>query len=109
MNKEDILAAGRKEKKGKEYENKVTVKSSLYGELAALIVCGILFFSEYFIRGSVNTSIMAVVWAAIGVQSLVEGIKNRPFKVHLILIGVVASLFALLITVSCIKGMVATA
>lgn len=102
MKNKDILMAAQKEKsKGKEFENKQSVKSNLIGSLIALLVGIMLFLLEYFINSSVNIGLIAVGLTAAAVQSLFEGIKNR--KVHMIIIGVVealVTLFAILAFVS---------
>ena len=94
MNNEKILEAARREKnRGKEFEQKESIRSSLLGILAALLVGGVLFLVEYFVNNSVNIGFIAIVMSASGVQSLYEGLKFR--KIYLTIIGVIQVLFAL--------------
>ncbi len=98
MDNKTILEAARSNKiRGQEYENKASVRSNLLGSAIALIVGVILFLVEYFIKGSINVSLIAVGMTATCVQSLYEGIKTK--KIYLIVIGCVEAiivLFALL-------------
>lgn len=94
MNNERILESARKNKnKGREYENKAAMRSSLLGALAALLVGICLFLLEYFINDSVNVGLIAVGMTASGIQSFYEGIKVK--RVYLIITGVIQTLIAL--------------
>lgn len=94
MKNEDILIAAQKEKnRGKEFENKTSEKSYLFGFFVALLVGVLLFMFEYCIKDSVNVGLIAVGMTASGAQSFFEGIKVK--KAYLIIIGVVQLLIAL--------------
>lgn len=86
MEKNKILEAARNnKKKGNEYESRESVRSSLLGAAIAIIVGVVLFLIEYFVKGSINVSLITVAMTAACVQSLYGGIKNK--KTHLIIIG----------------------
>ncbi len=89
---------------GKEFENKASVKSSLFGSLVALFVGILLFMLEYFIKDSVNVGLIAVGMAASGAQSLFEGIKVK--KTYLIIVGIVQLLIALFAILAFISKLV---
>ena len=99
MDNKTILEAARNNKgRGREYENKESARSSLLGSAIAIVIGMILFLVEYFVKDSVNVSLIAVGMTAACVQSLYEGIKTK--KTYLIVIGCVESLivvFALLV------------
>ena len=99
MDNKTILEAARNNKgRGQEYENKESVRSSLLGSAIAVVIGMILFLIEYFVKDSINVSLIAVGMTAACVQSLYEGIKTK--KTYLIVIGCVESLiviFALLV------------
>ena len=92
-NEEILLAAQKGKNRGREFENKASVKSNLLGSLMALLVGTLLFMLEYCIKDSVNVGLIAVGMTASGTQSLFEGIKVK--KSYLIIIGVVQLLIAL--------------
>ncbi len=88
MDNQKILEAARKNKnRGKEYENKVSVRSSLVGIFVALIVGVGLFLLEYINRGSFNFGLIAVGLSGAVTQSFVEGISCK--KLYLIIIGII--------------------
>ena len=94
MKAEVILLAAQKEKElRKEFENKASIKSNLFGSLIALIVGIFLFTLEYCISNSVNVGLVAVGMTASGAQLLFEGIKVK--RAYMIVIGIVLSLVAL--------------
>ena len=99
MENKTILEAARNNKgRGREYENKESVRSSLLGSAIAIVIGMILFLVEYFVKDSVNVSLIAVGMTTACVQSLYEGIKTE--KTYLIVIGCVESIiviFALLV------------
>ena len=105
MRNEDILAAARNEKRGKEFENKASLKSGLLGSFVALVVGAILFVAEYATKGTYNWGFLAIVFAGGCADSLYEGIKTR--KVWLIIAGVVSGLLALFTVLAFISQMVA--
>lgn len=93
MNNETILDSARKNKnRGREYENKAAIRSSLLGSFVALLVGICLFLLEYFINDSVNVELITVGMTASGVQSLYEGIKVK--KAYLIIAGIIQILIA---------------
>ena len=102
MENNKILEAARKNKNiGHEYENKESVRSSLWGSAVAILMGVVLFLIEYFTKDSVNVSLIAVGMTAACVQSLYEGIKNK--KMYLIVIGCVQTLivvFAFLVFIA---------
>ena len=86
MENNKILEAARKNKsRGKEYENKESVRSNLLGSMVAILIGITLFLIEYFVQNSINVSLIIVGMTAACIQSLYEGVKNK--KVHLIIIG----------------------
>jgi thiol:disulfide interchange protein len=94
MDKNEILKVAKKEKsKGKEFENRVGIKSNLVGLLAALIVGIILFLVEYFVKKTWNIALVAVFMTAAGVQMLYEGIRIK--SIWRIIVGVIQILIAL--------------
>ena len=99
MDNKTILEAARNNKgRGREYENKESARSSLLGSAIAIVIGMILFLVEYFVKDSVNVSLIAVGMTAACVQSLYEGIKTK--KTHLIVIGcveLIIVIFALLV------------
>ena len=91
MEKNLILEAARKNKnRGQEYENKESVRSNLLSSLIAIMIGIALFLVEYFVKHSINVSLIVVGMTAACVQSLYEGIKTK--KVYLIIIGCVESI-----------------
>ena len=93
MEKNKILEAARNNKaKGREYERTESVRGSLLGSLAAIMVGVILFLIDYFAKGNVNVSLIVVAMTAAWVQSLYEGIKNK--KLYLIIIGAIEAVMA---------------
>lgn len=94
MDKENILKAARTDKhRGKEYENKEAVRSSLLGSAISLLVGVGLFLIEYFLKDSVNVGLLAVGMTTACVQWLYEGIKVK--KIHLIIAGSLTAITAL--------------
>ena len=102
MKNEEILLAAQKEKnRGKEFENKASIKSNLFGSFVALLVGILLFMLEYCIKDSVNVGLIAIGMTASGAQSLFEGIKVK--KAYWIIIGaaqLLIALFAILVFIS---------
>ena len=99
MTNEKILEAARKNKnKGKEFEQRESVRSSLLGAFVALLVGAGMLFLEYFVNHSVNVGLIAVVMTAAGVQSLYEGLKIR--KLYLTIFGAILMLIALIAIVA---------
>ena len=95
MDKDQILKAARTDKhRGKEFENKESVRSSLLGSAVSILLGIGLFLIEYFIQGSVNVGLIAVGMTAASVQWLYEGIKVK--KIFLIIAGAFAGIIALL-------------
>ena len=95
MEKNLILEAARKNKnRGQEYENKESVRSNLLSSLIAIMIGIALFLVEYFVKHSINVSLIVVGMTAACVQSLYEGIKTK--KVYLIIIGCVESIIVIL-------------
>ncbi len=88
MDNEKILEAARKDKnRGKEYENKETIRSSLIGAFVSVIIGLIVFFVEYFVKGNVNIGVIIVMTTAACIQHFYEGIKIK--KAYSIVKGVV--------------------
>ena len=93
MEKHNILEAARNNKsKGKEYENKESIRSNLLSSAIAMIIGIALFLIEYFVKDTINISLIVVGMTAACIQSLYEGIKTK--KAYLITIGCVESLIA---------------
>lgn len=95
MDKEKILELAKKDtSRGKEYENKESIRGNLFASLFALIVGACLFFVEYCVKGTINIGLIAVGITAYSVQFLYEGIKLK--KLCYILVSVFLILIALL-------------
>ena len=106
LSSEDILKAARKERvKGSEYENREGVRSNLVGFLAALVVGTVLFFLEYFIKGTWNLGLVALLMTAAAAQMLYEGIKIK--SVWRIILGSIQTLIALLFILGFIGQVIA--
>ena len=94
MDKNSILEAARNNKtRGQEYENKESIRSSLLGSAIAVFSGIILFLVEYFIKNSINVSMIAVCMIAASVQYLYDGIKTQ--KAYMIIIGAIEAIIAL--------------
>ena len=94
MDKETILKAAQANKDaGREFETKAGVKSSLFGELVALIIGIILFLTEYFVKMTWNVGLVAVAFSASGSQMLYEGIAIK--SVWRIVLGAAQIIIAL--------------
>ena len=105
MNKEEILAAARKNKqRGCEFENRVSTKGNLLGFLVSLILSVFLFFIEFFLDGTANWGLVSVVMTASGVQSLFEGIKMG--KKYSLIIGILMLVLAVVSVIFFIKQVV---
>lgn len=93
MENKKILEVARKNTtRGKEYESKALEKSNTVGIIVSTIVGCALFWLEYFIRHTLNIGLVAVCLAAVGIQSLYEGIKIK--KTRLIIVGSVETIMA---------------
>ena len=94
MEKNKILEAARNNKsRGCEYESKESMRSSILGSIIAMLVGIVLFMVEYFVKDTVNISLIAVGMTAACVQALYEGIKSK--KIYLIVIGGIDTLIVL--------------
>lgn len=105
MKNDEILSAAQKEKTGGEYENRVSMKSSLFGTLIGVLLLLALLLLEYFIRGTFDFGLVSVGMTMSGAQSLYEGAKAK--KKYLIVIGIVQSLIAVFSVIAFIVGLVA--
>ena len=95
MDKDKILKFARTNKhRGKEFENKEAVRSSLLGSAISILLGIGLFLLEYLIKGSINVGLIAVGMTAASVQWLYEGIKVK--KAFLIITGAFTAIIALL-------------
>ena len=102
MNNEKILEAARKNKnRGKEFEQNESIRSSLWGLIAASVVGFIITLIDYFINGNLNMEVVAIIMTASGIQSLLEGIKIK--KIHQIVYGVIGTLIALIAIIMFIR------
>ena len=80
MNKDNILAAARREKfKGKEFENKEEIRSSTIGYAIVLILGIILVLVEYFAKGTLHFGMLALGATSVGVDNLFLGIKFTKY------------------------------
>ena len=105
MDRESVLARARSDKnRGKEYENKQAVRGSLLSAFFAILLGIILFFVEYFSKGTLNFGLIAVGTTALGVQYLFEGITVK--KTHLIIAGAIYSLLAIFFVLAFISQVV---
>lgn len=97
MNKESILNAAKNNKKqGYEFEERMSVKSYLYGLFFSLAVGAVLFFLEFFMKKTVNISLLAVGMTLISTQAIYEGKKNN--KLSVFIIGIIEMIFAVCLT-----------
>ena len=95
MNSEKILEAARKNKtRGQEFENEESDRGNLLGTFVTILVGTILFLLEYYICKSINIGLVAVGMTFVGTQSLYEGTRIK--KIHLIIMGAIASLIAII-------------
>lgn len=95
MDKKSILEAARKNKtRGCEYETKESARGSLLASAVSIFAGVILFLVEYFVKNSINVSMIAVWMIAGCVQNLYDGIKNS--KVYMTIIGTIKAIIALL-------------
>lgn len=91
MDNKSILEAARNNKgRGQEYEHRESARSSLLGSAIAIMLGMVLFLIEYFVKDSINVSLIAVGMTAACVQSLYEGIKTK--KIYLTVIGCVEAI-----------------
>ena len=78
MEKNKILEAARHNKsKGHEFENKQSISSSLFASIVSTVLGIALFLIEYFAKGNINVSLIAVGMTAFSVQSIYKGIKTK--------------------------------
>lgn len=105
MKVDKILKGARRSDRGAEYENLVVYKkSSLFGALAALALGLVLILTEFFAKGTLNTGVVAVCFAYVGVSFLYEGVKlRRPLTIGF---GVLASIAALFCVLAFIGGVI---
>ena len=95
MDKDKILKIACKDKNvGREYENKIGIKSGLVGSFIALLVCICLILLEGFAKHSVNIGVLAVGMTASGVPSLYEGIKIK--RVFMLAVGIIQVVIAII-------------
>ena len=93
MDRESILAKARTDKnRGKEYENKQSIRGSLLSAIFAILLGIVLFFVEYCSKGTLNFGLIAIGATAVGVQYLFEGITVK--KIHMIIAGAIFALLA---------------
>ena len=105
MDRAKILEAARENRgRGKEYENRESVRGSLLGLVVASAISACLFLAELFVKSEINTSLITVIMAAMGVQSLYEGVRVKKF--WLSTMGVVALLIALVAVLAFVRGLV---
>ena len=94
MDKKKILEAARKNReRGKEFEKEEISRSNAIGLGITMLIAGGLLLFELFIKGTFNWGIAALGLTAMGVQSLLEGIKLR--RLPITMVGIVASVMAL--------------
>ena len=95
MDNNKILEMARKNKRrGREYESNQSIRSNLLGSAIAMVVGIILFLIEYFVKDSVNISLITVAMVALCVEFLYEGIKTK--KLYLIAMGIIEAIIAVL-------------
>ena len=105
MDRNEILAKAKSNKKGYEYENSVAVKSGLVDVLAVIAMVIILILAEYHARKTFNLGILAVAMTIISSDCLYMGIRNK--KYIRIIIGILSGLFALASAITYINQLVA--
>ena len=106
MDRENILAKARSDKnRGKEYENKQSMRGGLLGAYLAVLLGLALSFVEYFAKGTLNFGLIAVGATALGVQYLFEGITIK--KVYLIIAGIIYFVLAIFLVLVFISQVVA--
>ncbi len=91
---DEILEAAQKEKfAGKEFDNRIESRGTLWASLISLIVGVGLFLVEYFVKGTWNIGLIAIGMTASCVQLLYEGIKLKI--VWKIILGAISAIIAL--------------
>ena len=99
MNNKSILEAARKNKeRGSEYELKKNIQAYLICTIAMLISGMILFFIDYFVKGTLNISLIIVAIIAISSNTLYQGITFK--KVWKIILGAILCLIALIMIIA---------
>ena len=95
MERNEILKNAQKNTtRGKEYENKESIKSYLVSFLVSLMVGTILLIFELLLKGRLNLCLITVFMVAASVQQMYESIKNQ--KKYGLIIGGVESLLAVI-------------
>ena len=103
MNRNEILEAARKNpERGSEYENKVSVKSNLWGALISAVLCILLVIVEVFAKNTINYGLLAVGTVPLAVQQLYEGIVLK--KKWAICVGIFLHLLVILEVCAFIKA-----
>ena len=78
MDRESILAKARNEKyRGKEYENKVEIRSSAIGYAIILILGSVLTLIKYFANGIIDFGMVSLGAAAVGIDNIYLGSKIK--------------------------------
>ena len=97
MDKESILAKAQKEKyRGKEYENKVEIRSSAIGYAIVLALGFVLAIIEYCAQRRIHFGMLSLGAVAVGVDNLYLGIKMKKYS------KVAFGSFMLLVAAMCI-------
>ena len=88
MERNRILEAAQNNKsRGREYEDREFLKTGAFGSLIALVLCFVLLFVEYFMKGNFNFSVAIMGLSISCFQFLADGIKTK--KWYLITLGCV--------------------
>lgn len=78
MNKEQILEISRKENREQDlYELHVSEKSATTGALTGVLICAVLFVSEFFICGNLNFSLWSIIAGMNAGVGIYKGIKLK--------------------------------
>ena len=95
MNKEDILAAARKNGAGMgEYEKQTLLRGDNLSAVIGMLLGMILFVVEWIVKGEINVGLAAMLFTISATQSIYEGIKLQ--KKICVIVGVFIAIIALL-------------
>ena len=93
MNKEEILQAVQSDKSANdEYEVQVIRKSCMVAMIVSIVIGLVLFLGEFFLKGTANYSLLALMFSIYAAQELYEGAKTNSKK--RVIGGIVCGLFA---------------
>lgn len=93
-NKQILEAARRNTARGREFESRESIRSSLLGAICSTVLGTVLFLLNYFVGGKVSLELIAVAMTYAAAQLLYEGIRVK--KPLFIVLGAIEAAIALL-------------